>query len=304
MSGADAVRHRLEAAEGLGRVVTTMKSLASVRVHQFRRSMRALDASTLTLDRAARVLLHLRPELAEVAQGAGAGRTLAVVLGSDRGLCGPFNDRMARYAASALAARDDAGAGTAQGGGGPDVSGVVAIGRRLAARLRAAGIESDALLEAPGSLDTVELGVADLLDLIQGWREQGRGERLVLIYARPAGATRFEPRSVQVLPIDPRWLAQLKGRRWTEERHPVELSDPLRLVQGVLRQRMALAFVKAFASSLAAENAARLAAMEAASKSVEERVEELRSAYHSRRQAAVTAELLDIQAASEALAER
>lgn len=289
MSGADSILRRLAAAEGLGRVVTTMKSLASVRVHQYRRSMRALDASTLTLDRAAHVLLHLRPELAEIVQGPGATRTLAVVLGSDRGLCGPFNDRMARHTAAALARE-----------GAQSVSGIVAIGRRLDAKLRTVGIHSDARLEAPSSLEAVEAGVAELLDLIHAWREERKGERLVLIYARPAGATRFEPRTVQVLPIDPRWLATLRDRRRSLARQPVELSDPGALVRGVLHQRMALAFVKAFASSLAAENAARLAAMEAASRSIEERVTELHAAYHSQRQAAVTAELLDIQAASEA----
>src|SRR5690606_42083471 len=66
-------------------------------------------------------------------------------------------------------------------------------------------------------------------------------------------------------------------------------------------RRMALAIVKACGSSLAAENAARLAAMEAASRNVEERLARLRAAYHGARQAAVTAELLDVQAAAEAL---
>lgn len=65
MSSGERVRRQLESAESLGAVVRTMKTLASVRVHQYRRTMRALDASTLTLDRAARALLHLHPELAD-----------------------------------------------------------------------------------------------------------------------------------------------------------------------------------------------------------------------------------------------
>src|SRR5690606_31177077 len=100
------VRRQLESAQGLGAVVRTMKSLASVRVHQYRRTMRALDASTLTLDRAARALLHLHPELADPAPVARDAGTALVVFGSDRGLCGPFNDRMARTAAARLAADD------------------------------------------------------------------------------------------------------------------------------------------------------------------------------------------------------
>jgi len=290
VSGSARIRRQLESAEGLSGVVGTMKSLASVRVSQYRRTMRALDASTRTLDHAARALLHLHPELAEPEDPRQESGAAVVVVGSDRGLCGPFNDRMARYAARELAA----------GRGGHEAE-VVAVGRRLASRLRAAGVEPRVQLPAPSSLDALDVAVAELLGLVTAWRDEGRAARLLLLYSRPAGATSFAPRTVQVLPIDADWLRQLRQKPWPSRRVPMQLSDPRRLVAGVIRQRMALSFVKAFGSSLASENAARLAAMEAASRNIEELLEQLRTAYHTARQAAVTEELLDIQAAAAAL---
>jgi len=286
----DRVRRQLESAESLGAVVRTMKSLASVRVHQYRRTMRALDASTLTLDRAARALLYLHPELAEPEPVRLDAPTGLVVFGSDRGLCGPFNDRMARVASAHLAAHAAA-----------ERTRVAAVGKRVASRLRVAGVNVAAQLAAPSSLSSVDAAVARLLDLVDGWRSEGVAERLLLVYSRPVGATRFEPRTVQVMPIDQAWLRSLRDRPWPARRVPMELSDPARLVKAVIRQRLALAIVKAFGSSLAAENAARLAAMEAASRNVEERLARLRAEYHGARQAAVTAELLDVQAAAAAL---
>src|SRR5690606_3344758 len=140
VTGGGQVRRRLESAESLGGVVSTRKSLASVRVHQYRRTIHALDASTLTLDRAARGILYLHPELAEPEPPERYAKTAAVVFGSDRGLCGPFNDRMARYAVGELTS-----------GRAGEVGGVVAIGRRLAGRMRAAGVEPGELLSAPSS---------------------------------------------------------------------------------------------------------------------------------------------------------
>lgn len=271
-------------------MVHTMKTLASVRVHQYRRTMRALDASTLTLDRAARAVLHLHPELAEPPPVAPDAPTALCVFGSDRGLCGPFNDRMARAAADRLA-----------GDAARERTRVAAVGRRVGARLRAIGVATSVQLAAPSSLATVEVAMAALLDLVDEWRREGVAERLLLVYGRPLGATRFEPRTVQVMPLDPAWLRSIRDRPWPTRRVPMELADPGRLVGAIVRQRLALAIVKAFGSSLAAENAARLAAMEAASRNVEERLERLRAAYHGARQAAVTAELLDVQAAAEAL---
>lgn len=285
-----AVRRRLETAASLGDLVTTMKGLASVRVHQYRKTMRALDASTLTLDRAARALLYLRPELAASQPGPEAGATI-VVFGSDRGLCGAFNDRVARFAAS------DAAEVAAEGA----PLRVVAVGRRVARRMRSAGREPDALLSAPSSLDAVDAAVAELLGLIDAHRRAGHGGKLRLVHARPVGSTSFVPRAVQVLPVASGWMRQLRDRPWDTRKQPMELSDPLELLRGLIRQRMALAFVKAFGSSLAAENAARLAAMDAASRNVEERLARLRARHQSARQAAITAELLDIQSAADAL---
>ncbi len=297
MTSRGAVQRRLETAAGLGKLVTTMKGLASVRVHQYRRTMRALDASTVTLDLAARALLYLHPELAE-SQPAVESNSIVVVFGSDRGLCGAFNDRMARFAAQDIAelaeVADAARAAPAR---------VVAVGRRLARRLRRAGRSPDALLSTPSSLDAVDVAVAELLGFVDAHRRPDYESRLRLVYARPLGSTRFEPRIEQVLPVDSGWIQRLAGLPWETRKLPMELSDPRELLRGLIRQRMALAIVKAFGSSLAAENAARLAAMEAASHNVDERLARLRARHQAARQAAITAELLDIQSAAAALDE-
>ena len=290
MSSHGAVQRKLETAASLGNLVTTMKGLASVRVHQYRRTMQALDASTETLDLAARALLHRHPELAAAQARVEPGMT-TIVFGSDRGLCGAFNDRMARFAIGDLRETAVEGAPVQ----------VLAVGRRVARRLRLSGRMPDGRLSAPSSLDTVEVAVAELLDAIDVYRRAGPDHTMRLVYARPVGSTRFEPCAEQVLPVDSGWMRELKGLPWVTRKLPMELSDPQKLLRGLIGQRMALAIVRAFGSSLAAENAARLAAMEAASHNVEERLARLRARHQAARQAAVTAELLDIQSAAAAL---
>jgi F-type H+-transporting ATPase subunit gamma len=60
---------------------------------------------------------------------------------------------------------------------------------------------------------------------------------------------------------------------------------------------------RAFAESLASEHSSRLAAMQVAQDNAEERLDDLARRFHQRRQSAITEELLDITAGSEALAE-
>ncbi len=290
--GAD-VRRQLESAETLGTVVTTMKTLALVRIGQYRRAVQALDASSTTLDLALQALVTLYPELLEARVGAEGTALAVVVFGSDRGLCGPFNERLARHAQETL--RDRAPTREPAVEGEPPA--VLAVGRRMVSRLRAVDVPVEHHVRPPGALDTVDLAVLDVLSQVDAWRSAGRAERLLLVHAHPTSAAAYEPQVVQVLPLDTAWLRALRARPWPSKRLPMPLSDAHRLLEGVIRQRIAHALVRAFAASQAAENAARLAAMDAAERNIEERVTALRTAYQQARQNAITEELLDIQAA-------
>lgn len=287
MSRSAAIGRKLDSARTLQSVVGTMKTLASVRIGQYRRAVQALEASDRTLELAIQTLLRAHPELLEDSDAPRDGHVAAVVFGSDRGLCGPFNERVAQHAAGLLSARTPE----------TEPASVVAVGRRMRSRLAARGWPAERRVDPPGSLDTVDVATSRVLESVDRWRAEGRAERLFLVHARPTTGLRFEPYALQLLPPDPSWLRSLLDRTWPSRRLPVPLGDGGELLRGVVRQLVAHALVRAFAASQASENAARLAAMEAAERNIEERIDRLRTAYQAARQNAITEELLDIQAA-------
>lgn len=294
MAGTGTIRRQLQSAETLQSVVTTMKTLSAARINQYRRSVSALDSSTRTLELAVQAVLRMHPELLEAAAAEPATDSVAaVVFGSDRGLAGPFNERIARHAAGLLAHR----------AAGKRVS-VLTVGRRLESRLAALGREGDASVRPPASVNAIENAVARVLDHLDRWITEGRADRLYVAYNRPTTGAAYEPIAIRVVPVDMRWLTRLRSREWPTNRLPVPLGDTETLVRGLVRQFISHALVRAFAGSLAAENAARLASMDAAEKNIEERLEQLRTAYRRARHNAVTAELLDIQAAYGVMNER
>lgn len=287
MSSITATRRRMESAETLQGVVSTMKTLSAVRITQYRRSVAALRESTRTLELAAQALLSLRPDLLPVRDAPPDSPVAMVVLGSDRGLCGPFNERISRHAAGMLAARTPEGHRPS----------ILAVGRRLDARLRAAGHEPAARVDPPGNVDTIDDAVVEVLAYLDQWQAAGRAERLYVAYNRPTRGAGYESLGVRILPIDGSWLERLRDREWPSNRLPIALGDTGELLRGLIRQFIAHTLVQAFAASQASENAARLAAMDAAERNIDERLEQLQTAYRQARQNAVTAELLDVQAA-------
>lgn len=279
-------RRQLDSASTLKGVVTTMKTLSAVRITQHRRAVTALEASTRTLEMAVQAVLKMEPALLGRVAESSSDSVALMVLGSDRGLCGPFNERIARHAAGLLKARAPAGEAS-----------VLVSGRRLVSRMEAAGHAASARVQPPGNVDAVDDSVAEVLTEIDRWVDAGLAGRLYLAYNRPTRGAEYESTALQVLPVDRSWLQRLQERAWPSGRLPMAVHDGYTLLQGLVRQFIAHALVRAFASSLASENAARLAAMDAAERNVDERLRQLRHAHRRARQNAVTNELLDIQAA-------
>jgi F-type H+-transporting ATPase subunit gamma len=287
MASRDVLRRRVQSTETLRSVVQTMKALATVRIGQVRRAVVALDASAATLELAFQVLLRHQPDLATFLPQRRSRAVGAVLFGSDHGLCGPFNERLARHAAAHLGeiAGDDA------------TPSLMVAGRRLRPRLARLGHEAERVVHLPANVDAIEEAVAQVVDQIEAWQEERAVDRVFVIHHQPTSGVAYGPRTVQLLPLDVAWLRELRDRPWPSARLPMVGLDETRMLRGLVRQYLTHVLVRAFAASQAAENAARLAAMEAAERNVDERLLELRHAANLERQNAVTAELLDVQAA-------
>ncbi len=106
---------------------------------------------------------------------------------------------------------------------------------------------------------------------------------------------------VTVVPLDRARLRRLRDEPWQGPSLPRSFGAWDEVFRHLVRQDLFVALFRALANSLAAENGARLTAMQAAERSIDERAEELEQRYHRRRQADITAELLDVVSGWEAL---
>ena len=284
MATREGIRRRLLGARSLRQVVRTMKTLATVRIGMARRVVAASNEADATLALAFAALLRVHPTLADVPEPRADAPAGVIAFGSDHGLCGPFNDRLARHAAAFVARL----------GVGP--RGVLVVGRRLRVRMERHGVAVARTNTAPAGWAAIDDSVAEVFVTIDQWLREGVA-RIVLVHHRPVGAVAFRPHLVQLWPLDPTELRSWRDRPWPTRGLPIVLPSPESALRALVRQHVQLALARAFAASLAAENGARLAAMEAAERNVDARVTLLEHASALARQSAITAELLDVQAA-------
>lgn len=286
MSTIESMRRRIATAEDLYSVVRVMKALSAASVRQYEAAVESLARYAGTIEAGLQVVLRDHPG-AIAATEAESPRWGVIVFGSDQGMCGSFNERMAGHALERLAALP----------GGPGAATVLTVGARVVGRLQDGGCRVRATFRTPSAVAGITQAVNAMLLEVEELRFREGVDRFLMVHHLPDGG----PADTQLLPLDRAWLEGLASRPWDSRTLPMFTMDWRALFSSLVRQHLFVSLYRAFAGSLASENASRLASMQAAERNIEEHLAKLGLDYHQGRQQAIQAELLDIVAGFESL---
>jgi F-type H+-transporting ATPase subunit gamma len=126
----------------------------------------------------------------------------------------------------------------------------------------------------------------------------GEIDEVQMIYTRFISVAKQEPTLVKLIPIDP--PQKEEGSEETTTEYLCEPSAEELLIE-LLPKHIGVQIFNAFLQNEVSEHAARMAAMDNATKNCREMVENLTLVYNKARQAAITAELMDIVGGAEAI---
>ena len=280
----DQVGRQLHSARDLHSISRAMKALSAVRIRHSRRAVESLERYGRTVELALQVALTHRPSGIRLTDEDVGSRAGAVVFGSDMGLAGRFNIRIAEYALEHLdELHPEAGDRF-----------MLAVGSRVEGALKGAGARVAGTFTAPDSIEAIVQTVQELLLAIEELRARRRVERLYLFYNHYHSGATYRPHMVHLLPLFEAWLTGLEERPWPTPVRPRFRVSWERLFSELVREHLFISLFSAAARSQAAENASRLASMEAAERRIVERIDELRGRFNQQRQQKITEELLDL----------
>ncbi|MBW1782083.1 MAG: ATP synthase F1 subunit gamma [Deltaproteobacteria bacterium] len=125
-------------------------------------------------------------------------------------------------------------------------------------------------------------------------------DEVYMIYSRFLGMAKQEPTLVKLIPIEPPKAEDEAETSGSATEYLCE-PDPEALLIELLPKHISVQIYNAFLQNETSEHAARMAAMDNASKNCNELIDSLTLVYNKARQAAITAELMDIVGGAEAL---
>lgn len=283
---------RISVAEDLQSVVRTMKTISAGSIRRCELAEQAMAQYLHTVEMGLQVALRHIPETVAAMREAAHGRTAVVLVGSEIGLCGAFNERLVDFTLERLVAANIP----------PDQRLILTVGARADAGWRARAEAPAYLQEAPATVEALARTVAAVLTRLDHWRESGRVSQLVLFHQASGSHGGTEPAELPLLPIDPAWFASLRASDWPSRRLPVCVGQPQAVLRNLIRQLLFARVYTAIIQSQTAEHGERLAAMQAADRSIADKIGDLRVDHRQRRQEVITSELLDIIAGYEAAA--
>ncbi len=295
MASLKSLRLRINSVKSTRKITQAMKVVAAAKL---RRAQLQAEAARPYAERMAAILGRLgqavagTPDAPRLLVGTGDDRVhLLVVVTADRGLAGPFNTNVGRFARARIRALETEGKTVK----------ILTIGRKGAAFLRRefasrivgeityAGIRrigyeqaAEVAARLTAMLDAGEFDVCTLVyNRFRNVMSQIPSEQALIPAAIPDGTPEAEPGAVPALyDYEP-----------TEEE----------ILAALLPKNLAIQIYRALLESAAGEHGARMAAMDSATRNAGEMINKLTLNYNRTRQANITRELIEIISGAEAL---
>jgi len=268
--------------------------------------------SALKMKRAQKIALMSRPFSEKIAQILGeidssrieeksvffderkGDKVLALVLASDRGFCGSFNQNILKFAEKAI--REISRNKKTE---------VLPVGKKAISYFKKRGYEMPHSFFGIGDFGELE-DIKMVSDFLVGVFLKNKYQEIHLFYTNFISTFLQKPKAVKLLPLDRNYLEEFcrPEVKEAQEKRKDFLVEPSRrqLFEEIVPQLVEYLVYQAILEQNAAEHSARMTAMRNASENAEEKVGELNLLYNKARQEQITAEVCEVSSTKEVLA--
>jgi len=284
------IRREIQSVSNIRKLTSALETLSALKMKKAQKI--ALESRPFA-QKIGHLIRHLEPTLKDrvVLRKRPVKDVLVVVVASDRGFCGPFNQNLLKTAQKEIQELKSRAKIT-----------VFPIGKKAITYFKECAEFAARSVSGIGDYGTLE-EVKPISDYILGAYIGNNYQRVYLVWTDFISTFRQRPRTIQLLPLE--W-SELKEFAQEADR-PVEKTEisiepsPAVVVQEIIPQLVEYIIYQCILESNASEHSARMTAMRNASDNAAQRVEELTRDYNKVRQEQITREVTEISSAKEVL---
>jgi F-type H+-transporting ATPase subunit gamma len=284
------IRLKIQSVSNIWKLTSALETLSALKM---KKSQKFALLSRPFAQRVGRLIRWLEPTLRDkVRLRKRKLRTaLAVVIASDRGFCGSFNQNISKNAQKEIEKLEKKS----------EVA-VFPIGKKAVSFFRKRNRKFDQSMTGIGDYGSLE-EIKPVSDFIIKAYIENKYQRVYLMWTDFISTFNQKPRAMQLLPLE--WnelkeFAQQSEKEVVDAETLIEPSAQM-VVEEIIPQLVEYLIYQCVLESNAAEHSARMTAMRNASDNARDRVGELTLDYNKARQAQITSEVCEISSAKEVL---
>jgi len=274
---------RLASLDELGNIVSVIRAIAASQMQQALRSLEAIGRYAAMIGGALSEAAMLLPQPRADADPPLPSRTGLILFSAEHGLCGAFNERLLQAAEQA---RAESARGTV----------LMVVGSRGGRIFQERALNPDLLVPAATHCAGVTATARHIAAEAYRMLNERRITALEVIYARYAGGQTVRIERRRLLPLE---FPAGAGR--SADLPPLINLQPRRLFEELVGEYFFATLEDAAMQSFFSENSSRFQAMEAAHQNIGKKQETLSRLSRRLLQESVTAEILDLISATQAL---
>ncbi len=286
METLDNLKKTLDTSKSIKQVVSTMKALSGANIKKYEKIVKILYTYKSNVELALQaIMMHNDKininELEFIGQSKNKkAKNLVVVFGSNQGLCGRFNDKIANFTIDDIQNTDE--------------NKVIVVGERLSMLLSNTKLKIFKTIPVPNSIENISNTIYELLAVIEKEIEEKTINKVFLYYTANDDTMNGTLTKTRLIPIDKKILENAQKKVWPTNNIPYWQIDTKTLAVDLLKQYIFVGLNDALVNSIASEQKNRLLTLQNAENNINDLIRTKNLEYNQKRQSTITNELLDV----------
>lgn len=286
METLDNLKKTLDTSKSIKQVVSTMKALSGANIKKYEKIVKILYTYKSNVELALQaIMMHNDKininELEFIGQSKNKkAKNLVVVFGSNQGLCGRFNDKIANFTIDDIQNTDE--------------NKVIVVGERLSMLLSNTKLKMFKTIPVPNSIENISNTIYELLAVIEKEIEEKTINKVFLYYTANDDTMNGTLTKTRLIPIDKKILENAQKKVWPTNNIPYWQIDTKTLAVDLLKQYIFVGLNDALVNSIASEQKNRLLTLQNAENNINDLIRTKNLEYNQKRQSTITNELLDV----------
>lgn len=285
METLDNLKKTLDTSKSIKQVVSTMKALSGANIKKYEKIVKVLYAYRSNIELALQALMMYNNinvnELDFVKNSKDKKeKNLAIIFGSNQGLCGRFNDKMMNFVVDDIKSSDK--------------TKIIVVGERLNMLMSNTKLNIEKSIPVPNSIDNISSTIFDILEVIEKEIENKTSDKVFLYYTANDDTMNGTLTKTRLIPVDKRILENAQKKVWPTNNIPYWQINSKTLIVDLLKQYIFVGLNNALINSIASEQKNRLITLQNAENNINDLIRTKNLEYNQKRQGTITSELLDV----------